>query len=491
MDIIDDSAPQPAPTEKPEVAETPVVTSPREYRATVSITDDVLKPGTVKGPKLSMLYTTLSGFTEFSERTQSTRAFYQPEWAVAIQNGAGTSVLNDGLEGLMKRNADWAQHVEVEGMKLRAGKPGIAKSAQGNVLIGQQAISRITALTSAGTIVKVPLWHSGIWISIKAPQLSAWVELEKRVALEKVLAGRNTRGLVFSNDSVFMVNHIVDFVLNHVFDSTLQNWTADLLRKVIRSPDLGFLVTGMALTVFPEGHPYSQPCTKDASVCQHVAEGIINLSKVMWVDRQSLTEKQRKHMLKRDKSHTLEEIELYQSEWLETKMQTRAINDSLKVVFKVPSLEEQIEMGTAWIGRIEEATESAFGANLRGQQREAYIAEQTEATRIGLYVHWIDKFIITDGDDEQIVEDRDTIEEVALTLSGSPDVADTVIKGVGEFINVRTISCIGIPNYECPNCKGWHLTEEGPMKSIIPIDAVATFFTLLQSLLTSRLQRLD
>ena len=172
------TATQPNEPEDNATESDPKAITPTDYKATVTIEDDLFKPSTpdsIKGPKLSMLYTTGAGFKEFTERTSDAKNHYTIAWAAAIQNAATTGVFEDGLEGLMERESDWAQHVEVDGVKLRAGKPGIAKSNSGNKLIGQQAISRITALTSAGTIVKIPLWHSGIWVSIKAPQLSAWV----------------------------------------------------------------------------------------------------------------------------------------------------------------------------------------------------------------------------------------------------------------------------------------------------------------------------
>lgn len=465
--------------------------TPKQYSAKVTITDPIVNTDgdIVSGPKISLSYTNVDGFTQFTKRSEASKATMVSDWVNTITTSINSLPFNDGLEALMEREADWQQYIEVEGSKLRAGRPAIAKSTAGNVLIGQQAISRITALTSAGTLVKIPLWHSGIWVSIKAPQLSAWVELERRIAMEKVLAGRATRGLSFSNDSVFMVAHVVDFILNHVFDATLQNWTTDQLRQVIKTPDLSYLAVGMALTVFPEGHPYSQACMSDVENCQHVVSGMINLAKTMWVDRNSLTELQRKHMAKRDKIHTLADIEAYQTQWPELKSQSVTLNDALKVVYKVPSLEEYIQAGTTWINQIEEATELAFGTNLRGQQRENYILEQTTASRVGLYSHWIQRFIITEDDNEQIVEDRETIEETVSAISSNLDIANKILDGAKKFIGDRTVSCIGIPNYQCPSCNSWHLTEEGPMQAIIPIDAVATFFILQQSLLTKRLQR--
>lgn len=477
-----------------EFSDKPKAYSVGEYNSTVTITDPCFKleeGDPAPGIRISVLYSTLKGMADTLSAFDNVPVdFYSKEWMASVQNAAGTGIFEDGLDDAMKRDSDWGQFVETEGMRLRAAKPRIAKAPSGtNTLVGQQAIAKITALTSAGTTVQIPLWHSGIWISLKAPPLSAFIELDRRIAMDKTLAGRSTRGLVFSNDSVYMVSHLVDLALQYVFDCNVQNWSPELLRKLILVPDLSFLATGLALTIFPDGHPFSQPCTTDPSKCQHVTKGTVNLAKLMWVDRAKLTDQQRKHMLKRDLARSPSEIAAYQEQWYETKSQVVAITDELKVTFKMPSLDDHIEMGTSWINQIEAATENAFGASLRGEQRETYLINQTQATRIGLYVHWIDKFIIDEGDQQLTIDDRETIEETSKSLSSSPEVSEKIINGAKTFINDRTMSVVGVPNFECPNCKNWHLTEGSPSKTIIPIDAVSNFFTLQQSLIMKRLQR--
>lgn len=235
-------------------------------------------------------------------------------WLSAFQQGIDHLVRGNSMsDSVIRANSAWRQRVAVDGENLSACRPKFGSTTSG-IISGEKALMKATSLLGIGGVTQIPLWHTGIWVSIKAPNEGALLELERRISNEKISLGRYTSGMVFSNTSVYTVMYVVNFVLNHVYDASVKNLTQDNLKSIIKITDIPSLVWGMLCTIHTNGYKYNRPCTANPAECQHVVSGDLSLPKLFWVDNNSLTEKQKRHMSKRTEKFTEADLKDYEKE---------------------------------------------------------------------------------------------------------------------------------------------------------------------------------
>jgi hypothetical protein len=433
---------------------------------------------------VSFLRHSVEEFNKLAEaipKTELISAKEGAEWAQAIKDGIDNLVAGNALlKSLSKETSNWMQSVEIEGVRLAAGAPKISGEGENGKLSGDAAMFQVLGALGLGSIVQIPLWHSGIWVSIKAPTDSDLLLLDQRLADEKIALGNMTSGLVYSNTSVYMVNHLVNFALDHIYDASLKDTRPENLKKIIRATDIPILLWGLACAIYPNGYPYRRPCIASPTECQHVEEAMLYLPRLCWTDREALTHAQKKHMVNRRAKHTNEHVMLYQSDLKYGKKKTVEFTPKLKMILRVPSIEEYITSGYSWIESIVNMIEENFGSTAKGEDRERRIMAQGNVTMLRQFAHWVDKILVTlPSGDENYIDSRDTIDRILTTLTGQDELRDKFFEEVGNYIDYSTISMIGIPRYSCPSCgKPQGDESDSSHRYIIPVDVTNVFFTL-------------
>lgn len=398
-------------------------------------------------------------------------------WVQALDRGSANLMRDQPFEpSLDAEGSDWQQTVESAGNQMGISRPRFAES--GTVLTGERAVMRLTAALGLGTIHQVPLWHTGIWISFKAPSESAILELERRVGNAKVTLGRMTNGLVFSNTSVHLVNDLVDFALQHVYDTNAKEMSPHYLESIIQVTDIPMILWGLASAIYPNGYPYARGCINTEKVCSHVFEAMLNLSKLMWTNRSALSEWQTKRMYQRKARMSDEDLKRYSEEHRYNQERRVSITDEISITLAVPTIEQYYNSGEGWINNIVKVMENAFGEELRGDERDSYITNQGRLSNLRQYGHWVKEVHI---EDTEIGTDRDTIENLMGVLTADEASRVKTMEAVTDYINSVTISVIGLPKHECPVCKANQIRKEEEKFSpyIVPIDVAQVFFTLL------------
>ena len=384
------------------------------------------------------------------------------------------------LDPVVTRPAVWGTPV-YESRKLSPGRSNA--KADGGYYRGNAAVARVAAAVGLGQTVTYPLWSSGIWLTVKAPSNARLGELERKLVLNKDALGYVTSGMVFSNDAAYAIEILVNHILEDTTDCTVEGWDPELLKSLILSPDLQSLALAYAASIYTNGFPYSVPCTIDPKRCQHVSVEKLHLTKLLKADTTRLTAAQLKHMSTRSVKHTPEAIVAYQEQHELSKVGSVRLNDSLAVVFGVPTIRDYIDTAHRWIGSIEELTSKAFQRNLAGKEREDYMRQQMLLALTRQYSHWVKELVVTDYEGEEpverIIDSRDDVDSSIGSLAADDDLTDTLIEAIGKFIADRTIAIAAIHNFQCPNCKHWHHTPL-PNKLLLPVDTVSTFFTLMQ-----------
>lgn len=450
-----------------------------------------LNPKTLwrEGESLFVLPCTSDEFSSLvinTKRLDPTQSAQGANWRDAVTMGRQVMPrANNGLDALLREGSLWRQSVRVgdEGStEIAAGRPKPGDRRGNAPLVGEEALQYMQTMLGAGQLIRFPLWHSGLWLNMKAPTESQLLELDRRIANEKINLGRHTNGLAYSNMSVYHNSFLFNFALSMVFDCSISGYTTEVLKRKIKITDMPQLLWGLLCTIYPNGYRYHRPCVLDPASCTHVVEALLDIAKLSWTDNAALTQAQRNHMVRKTAKFTDIELSNYESQHAYSAKNTvvlKDINGNKTVVeLRVPTLADYEQSGFSWVEGIVASTDQAFGSQLGGEERNEYILDQARATALRQYAHWIERISFNDG--QQSIEDRATLETLIGQLTGQQDVFDKFMEGVRKFINEATISQIAIPSYKCPACQAdQNNPEEAKHPHLIPLDIGTVFFILL------------
>lgn len=415
------------------------------------------------------------------------------DWIKMLGAGLATTakvesdITDSGLDKASRRgNADYRQFIADGGDKLWAGRPKFGSSDSDQRISGDKALFKIMGALGLGSTIQIPLWHSGVWITLKAPSSSSLLVLGKQIENEKAVLGASTSGSVFSNRTVYIAKYLLDFIFNHIIETTVKDFnefTKESFYNLIKITDIPTLAWGMACTIYPSGYPFKQPCVAGQDVCTHITEMMINLAKISWTDNSRVTLEMRKHMANRIAKKSVDEIQKYQIYTDDT--ESVELRQSISVVFKVPNIMEFLDGGYRWIDECTQLIDKALTSDLSEEQRAEAISESADLTTLRQYASWVSKIFIGD----EYIEDRDTLETTISELTADIASAEKFFSSISEYIGKSTISIIAVPKTSCPVCgtptDGSGKNEQGEYEPnpkhprLCPIDAVSVFFTLL------------
>lgn len=406
------------------------------------------------------------------------------EWVGAINAGTETVVYSDGFEKAANRDdANWEQGVSSAQGILTAASVTF-KQDQGTKFTGESARVRIRQALKLGTIFNVPLWHSGFWIRIKAPGEGALLDLYRQINADKIRLGRASYGLMFSNNTSYSSRILLDFVIEHMYESSLSIAEGDSIRNYIKTPDLPLLLWGLACSIYPNGFQYTRACITDPVKCNHVVKEKLDLSKLQWTDSSALTKHQLNHMTKRQRgSMTIESLARYQEEFIRGQNRKVQLSDQVSITLKIPTIVEHIDSGYRWVNAIEESYGKALIQDVN--KRDDFLLSQGRATVMRQYGHFVESIEV----DGETYNDIDTIEGTLDDLTCSDELRDAFMDKVTEYLDESLVSMIAIPTYTCPKCGGDQVSSKEHKRhaNLIPLDISQTFFTLL----VSRLRKIE
>lgn len=404
-------------------------------------------------------------------------------WANIVSQGLSLNTHNEAfIPTLEDEEAEFNNKLEHNNIDL-AGRAPKFKPAENQNLKGDRAVIRVVNHLGLGTLFQAPLWHSGIYVTFKPPTETEIVELNRALMNSKILFGRYTYGLAYSNITSYTVNTIVDFIVSHIYDLTAksEDITIENIRQHISCQDLPSLIWGFICTMYPKGFRYERACTVNPLKCNHIVEETLNVTKLQYTNLRTLNDWQKTFMSSRQsKVKSLADISRYKEEL--NKVQKRKVTiskqdgSSIDITLKTPSLGEYIEAGHRWIGDIVNIVDQALAVDSSDQERNELIVQYGQATVMRQYSHWVDSIEL----DTNIIDDQETVESNLDILSADDEIRDQFIKAVVDFINTSTISVIGIPVYDCPACGSEQPTSMTipQYKNIIPLDMIQLFFDL-------------
>lgn len=416
----------------------------------------------------------------------------ESKWSTAYIMALENLLKGSALSSTVNReDSNWKQKVDNNGEKIGLREFKDKKTGEGKIS-GARAVAKFKKGTHTGGVIQVPLWHTGIWVTIKSPSENSLIELEKTISTDKVQLGRTTSGMIFSNVSVYTTTEVMNFVLNQVYDATISDISVENLKSVIKVTDLPTLVWGMVCSMYPSGYNYARPCTANPSECTHVVTGLLNLNKLYWSDNSAFSDYQKLIMARRGEKITTEELKRYQEEHkrggtytFELKGKDPVTEEDLDVntniKFSVPTLLHYETAGYRWIQAVNELTEKSLTATMTEKERNTYAFNQARTITLRQYGHWVKEITM----DDEVIDDMETIEVLLNEMCAIDQMETDFFNEIGKYIDDSTISLIAIPKYDCPACGGSQVADIHNNKHphLLPIDVISTFFTLLDQLI--------
>lgn len=372
-----------------------------------------------------------------------------------------------------REDSMFQQTVDGPAGELGAARPTF-RDNEDTKLTGARAVQRAMAYLGQGGVIQIPLWHSGFWITITTPSESELIDLERRIADDKILLGRISNGRVFSNTSVFIGSHVKELVMAKLYDTSLKE--RELVEELIETHDLQHIAWGLACSVWPSGFKYARSIVGQSETDYRTISEDLNLTKLQWTDVRSLNDWQIKHMANRRGSKmTLEDVKRYRSEF---KYNERVVElaPGLSVILAKPSMNEYINSGQRWVNNIVMQNDRVFGMDQDPNARNQYIITHSRSTALRQYGHWVSGIILGGNTDDPIMtkDDRETVETILDKASANDGVREIFFREVPKYIEDTTISVIAIPTVDESEENKFPLFPH-----LVPIDALTTFFTLL------------
>lgn len=387
------------------------------------------------------------------------------------------------IEALERQKSAWRQNAVSNGKPLQIMRIGNNKSEPGKELTGDAAVAKFQYQYGLGSLVKIPLWHSGMWVTFKAPadtRLNIMLEL---IALEKITVGRGTNGLVFSGMCVWSQELLMDLAVECLYSVNLRDYNSEMFINLLSVHDLPIIQWALACAIYPNGYSISQPCLANPDKCKHVTEEHLNISKISWVDQTSLTENQLRHMESHSTARTREEVLKYQAEGLCSRTMSKVITvDSFgrqkDITFnlRIPTVANYLHTCNKWINEITNTIQNAFSDKVGDEKRDTFITRQATLTTLRQYAHFINDIVYADG---SFVKNPDDIASVLNMLSGDNATVTTLLTSIRSFIDETVINLIALPSYNCPSCGGPMTATESKHPLLIPLEVSTFFFTLV------------
>lgn len=382
----------------------------------------------------------------------------------------------------------FSQGVETKEGELKTISQLKFKQTDGE-LNGELAVLKVSKMLGLGDVLSVPLPHSGIWVTIKPPTEKDLIDFYNSIFKEKVALGRSTFGLTLTNFSVYVNRKLFDFILKHVHSVNYQGLNKNELDNYILIHDFPILAWGFAATIYPNGFDYQRACIDDVEQCSYVAKAVLNMLKLLWVDNPSLTEAQKIIMAEnRPNKLTIENYRKYISEHVRVSGTEFQLKPGIKFKLRIPTFIEYTTDGLSWINKINSAIDSFIVEE--GDEAEAktqLLDQYVRSSILCQFNHFIDYIEI----DENTITDRKSINEVLEVFSADDDLRTEITNKILKFKADTTIALVGIPDYKCPNCgKPQNPDALNPrLSSVIPLDSMNLFFTLITLRISKIMER--
>lgn len=340
-----------------------------------------------------------------------------------------------------------------------------------------------------GEMINVPLWNSGFWVRLKPVTPTELVSLEVELAKSNIDLGKDTLGLVHSNENVIYTNSLSLFIKDHISNTNLALPAGEDIRDYINTHDYYTLLLAILTSIYPNGAKYNICCSnylkKDVK-CEYSAEVKVDMKKLLWVNRSKITTEMFNIMCnKKPNSVTIDMAKEYQRLLQEQlhppKEYTIKLNNDVNMIvgLKVPSLLQYVNKGSEWVNSIISKYFSLSGELTSKNDKTTYLNSLIISQLMCIYSPYVS--YIRNEEDTIRVDNYEAVLNMLKKMDIEGNVYNEFVKGITEFIDSSSVSIIATPNYTCPNCKKDHsdaTSSNKDFKEFIPLNMLHYFFIL-------------
>lgn len=357
-------------------------------------------------------------------------------------------------------------------------------------------VMRIRGKLGMATESPVPLWNSGMHMTIEGQGALDSLQLQTRMIIEKTESGRETSGYVFSASSIYQNRLLIDFILEHVVNTTAGKLPPQELSKLVKLTDLEPMVLGAAAVNYPDGYPLERPCLTNHGGCGHVVKRTVNLHRMLFVRNSRISNSQFDLMDKKAGPVDVKTIRDYQDSVRPEVSQYIEVEAGIYLKLRNPSIYDAVRISGAWMSRMDSRAKQLIPSNANEQQRELYLVRATSIAMVMSLGHWVEalvereengvdyKTVITrvyEGKDPDLQSKSDLeMDKFLEDISGDSEMADKITEGIEKFINEMSLTSVCVTKVVCPNCNH---PVTGDNKSdhphLVQVNPIELFFTLL------------
>lgn len=367
----------------------------------------------------------------------------------------------------------WHQYLENDGKRLRPHSTRYSIPEEGQVR-GDTAQAVLDRELGIGGHITIPLPHSGFWITLKPVDPLDFITLDERLAAVKNNFGRNSVGLVFNNNRVFVVKYLTEFLLERIADCSIEGWQDLNLADYIKVTDLLVLAAAGGYTLYPHGFDYVAPCTADND-CTHIEKAVLKIPNCIWYDHASFTKKQTEMLSNRSAKFPVDKIKEYQEQFENRNNKFESEEQGLTIYFKVPTVTEHIKAGEDWLNEVESLVNAAILSRDDESVKQERMQRRINQTVLRQQAHYFKRVVLKSGN---YLEGEEDLYKALNTLSNRSELTEDIMEFVGKYIDSNIHALVAIPRYNCSKCQAQqpHMVEKHPF--LIPLDTINLFFTL-------------
>lgn len=373
---------------------------------------------------------------------------------------------------------------------------------------GISAILALQNLMGVGKPTKIPLWHSGLVVTVANFKENEILSLNHLLNEQRVELGYASQSFLFSGGDVNLVMEIVNFILDHVISCSLKGWVQgdrDTLKDLILVSDIPSLLAGALDAIYPSGYPTERQCINSGTTkCDYkpklkrVLNGIefdvdslLRFNRTIWTDTSRITLEQKQHMGMPMGSVERADVLGYQKKIniVENLSEDIAVGEGLiRFSFQQPTLTTYEQSGSLWITGVIDMVDRAMGtvdaddAKARAKKRRQYIKNYEYVLRFQKHAPWVKTIAYGKslGDEDTIiVSDVKTLFGLMGELSQDEDLVTKATSAIDKYREASQITFAGIPNYTCPSCGSPQHDPEKTKHGLIPMNMVQYFFIIM------------
>lgn len=435
--------------------------------------------GKFQGVKISMLGDTGSRIDADLEGNSGNTRFDVNEnsvkWYNTLMQGFAAHPAKGIFEdALANPDARWNNALKVNEMSLAIGRPRFNNKGRGSQMSSERLTMSVRAQLGMGSPVQVPLYASGFHVTNKPLEEIEILGMWSKIVNDIVKLGRNTHGIIFSNNQVITAKCVAEAWKDAMMDTTVQDIDKDNLFRHISINDLPSIAVSMATALYPNGFPITRAVfNENSSLAKGEISQIIDVSKSIFLDENKLALEQKLHMAKRRESQmTIKTVKEYTDQFKFNQVSVIEIDEKIKLHLSTPSLQDYFDSGEKWISEIQASVVDALGEKAEPGARIPHISRLANATRLRQYSHYVQSI----EEDGELYSSRDNVDRVLNTLSASNEISFKVYKAIADYIENTQVSIVATTSVN-----KYEDTKTGEMwPRLIPLDAMSTFFQLAE-----------